>query len=569
MMQVNKHSKPVIYPVGDPSLSSNVSSDLPARLVRVFNASAAQNAREKIALQRLSRDLTVVNKTLADTEKNMSEIAAYSCNMSQSIGKGQRRCGVEDRHSSSDEISDTDSSVQTVIDKRQAGSRSGGATALRYSNKSLKSASLVAEVDRSFDGGVAAHISPTVISKWNQKSHLSLQMQPVVDGSHRKNKRVPDISTSSSSNKKNCKMYQVSGDGACQFRAAFALKYADDKWLSNQRTTLTDIMNELASEGPEETTAESYKSRLIKNIKRSIDFTIQANQSNTNINVKTLLMLLDKKNCAENLYKECITPTHFDLYKPHGVARAICQSSPNPESFLRCFLGDTSKDGAKDVVTQLTDSIGETIQQTFGMPLQPSEGHVGYAVLDQGSRHYSVMAPPDFFTNSHPYKKKGSGNVTRPKGNSASTNPVAAGNGVKGSAVGVKVAPEPSKAATGHDSSSTGAADSHTTGGSGAQATPTVLPQPAGPTVKRAGQKKILPTQQQPSSTQQTIQPARYRLSKSESNRRAKKWATVVVSPPVRLSFGAHSLQSAQLVSSTLRKKTHFGAVQGSAGKTQ
>ena len=340
--------------------------------------------------------------------------------------------------------------------------------------------------------------------------------QSPLNVSQTKSDGIPDISMPPHAKTSRAVVHKVSADGACQFRAALALKYADKKWLSSQSTTLTDIINELESSRTEGRSTESHKDGIIRNIKNSLAHTVAAYQGSVNLRVKSVLALLAKEGCAKKLYRQCITPTRFNLYSPQGVLHALTnQTSPTLQKDIMnaSFTGDL-----QDVIATLTDSIGNAIALTLDMPLAYSEERRGYAKLNQATAHYDVVAPANFFNNTSSQQENGKS-----------------------------------------------AADGNGTGLSGPFPS-----QPVSTPEKEPDQKKLWAKQPpQPSCSPATKPTGFFLPSKNRSSTpSAKKWKTVEIPKPVRLSFGANSLQYAQLRSRNWREMTHFDVSNvNSAGK--
>lgn len=155
-------------------------------------------------------------------------------------------------------------------------------------------------------------------------------------------------------------------DGACQFRAAFALKHKTKHWLTADKA---EILNEI------EKPTNCYDSMIKKSISDALTQIIGTGFKLPH----TFESAFNEQDFEDTIYNKTIKSRDFTLYSPSGIESAIDKSASTKQEskFLELF----------------TDIVGQNLAASLEIPLS-SQNSQGYA-LPTGN-HYNLIVPIDY-----------------------------------------------------------------------------------------------------------------------------------------------------------------------------
>lgn len=159
--------------------------------------------------------------------------------------------------------------------------------------------------------------------------------------------------------------HRIPDDGACQFRAAFALNHKDEKWL---RVTKDEIKNEL----------KPHKACIHGIIKDTVNYL-----DSVGMVPDKFKSFFSESGFEEKIYNKTIETGDFTLYSPKGV-----------ESSIGEFQSLTTEE--HEFLSILCDGIGEKIAHELNIPLR-SDSSIAYA--ERTGNHYNIIAPREFFNS--------------------------------------------------------------------------------------------------------------------------------------------------------------------------
>ncbi|MEZ2578503.1 hypothetical protein [Buttiauxella ferragutiae] len=193
----------------------------------------------------------------------------------------------------------------------------------------------------------------------------------------------------------------VKDDGACLFRAYFALLTRDEVWL--QHKTRKDIADVIVQNGE--------KNIIIQCIDNAITRCVEVGLFNEDSGGGVFRVALSLHSApqayrmATNIFNWCFVEQDFVLYSPVGLSDAI-RSSTEAEiqhdnrnidqqiEYAEC-IHQLDTEEFKDILRALCDIIFELIIKSLGIPTNPTPNFAPYLVL-QGN-HYNIMVPEGYF----------------------------------------------------------------------------------------------------------------------------------------------------------------------------
>ena len=232
---------------------------------------------------------------------------------------------------------------------------------------------------------------PTQASKVSSSSHtLNISNASINNVTLLPETPTSTIQTKSTSISTTPQLYPVAPDGACMFRAFFAARTKDHRWL--QQKTSHAVLHEI--------TKSNLKAPIIDAINQALQNTAKAlNDSDQKSGIakafnleeeqelfSELLFKLAKYNFSERLYEETIESGKFTLWRTETIEEAIFENS---EFIL------VNKDQFKTLSELVTNIITEEIIKALKIPI--NNNLPVHLRLQKDSAHYELIAPSDYF----------------------------------------------------------------------------------------------------------------------------------------------------------------------------
>lgn len=168
--------------------------------------------------------------------------------------------------------------------------------------------------------------------------------------------------------------HTVPNDGACHFRALFAITSKDPKWLNSEQTTKSHVLNEI--------NRQELETIIMGVIKESIDTVKQLG-----FTLSPPLSCFFAGECAaETLYGHTISSRDFTLYSPTAFEHLMNEF--NPDSPL--------SESDKQFLNTLANGISQRLNETLQLPTSVNDKQQPYLKHD-GENHYNLVTPPNYF----------------------------------------------------------------------------------------------------------------------------------------------------------------------------
>ncbi len=165
-------------------------------------------------------------------------------------------------------------------------------------------------------------------------------------------------------------LHKVSADGACFFRAKYAIEQQKSAWLTEK--TNQDIYRQLVT------------SKDLETVKLAIKEAIQCSLDNFGMNCRFLVRAAKEagfeesvKGASELISKECVSDQGFNLYEHGGLLKAISEIELTPE-----------EEAAKDILFEnLPDVIGQLMTTKFNVMYEQVDETTAYVYKPKDQWH--------------------------------------------------------------------------------------------------------------------------------------------------------------------------------------